>query len=96
MFIPNLYNERGKFYMFIFFVHSYFFLCHILVSLSLRLIYFLCWKLTLCAYYTVISIMYLIKEGVYRYGPTILGLHSECMRMYRPYRPFVIGYLCVS
>ena len=26
MFIPNLYNERGKFYMFIFFVHSYIFL----------------------------------------------------------------------
>ena len=73
-----------------------FFLVPYSCFLKLEAYIFLCWKLKLCAYYTVISMMYLIKEGVYRYGPTILGLHSECMRMYRPYRPFVIGYLCVS
>ena len=64
--------------------------------LKLEAYIFFVLEANVCAYYTVISIMYLIKEGVYRYGPTILGLHSECMRMYRPYRPFVIGCLCVS
>ena len=73
-----------------------FFLVPYSCFLKLEAYVFLCWKLKWCAYYTVISMMYLVKEGVYRYGPTILGLHSECMRMYRPYRPFVIGCLCVS
>ena len=54
MFIPNLYNERGKFYMFIFFVHSYFFLCHILVSLSLRLIFFVLEAKVVCLLYCTI------------------------------------------
>ena len=71
------------------------FLCHILVSISLRLIFFVL-EAKLYAYYTVLSLVYLIEESVYRYCPTILGLHSECVRMYRPYRPFVIGNLRVS